>query len=770
MSTLDATAVAIPASSGCCPASASLAADGFEVPELAPLDHPNADPSAFVVRSPSHPFALHLLVENLTCPGCIRHIEGALNTHPGGVTARLSLSTKRLSISWEDPRVTALDLVTVLGELGYRVMPFKAEVAEQLSDNQGKALLKAMGVAGFAWANVMLLSVSVWAGAASDMDSATRDLFHGISAIIALPAVAYAGQPFFSSAYQALSARRLNMDVPISLAVLLAVVISVWQTSISGPHAYFDAALMLLFFLLVGRFLDHRCRSRASTAAENLVALQSLSATVVEIDGSTRAVASDALQPGMVVRVLPGDRVPADGIIISGQSDIDKSVLTGESTAESARIGGEIFAGSLVLTGLLEMRVEKSHTDTFLSHVVRLMESAEQNRSKYVRLADRLTDFYAPAVHIAAAVTFLGWWFVGGQWGGTWDGAVMKAIAVLIITCPCALGLAVPAVQIVASGRLLKAGALLKSGDALERLSSVDTLIFDKTGTLTEGIPKIVPKHDVDATDLALAASLAGASRHPLAKALAEYAGGVSPTDNVQETPGLGLVATTVDGEVRVGSRIWCGVPETFAPPVEAPGASELWLLKPNGEQIPFYFQDRVRKDADVVVDWAKSQGHKVILLSGDRTKAVRSTATTVGIEAWYAGQSPEDKIVFVRDLQAQGHKVAMVGDGLNDAPALAAADVSLSPSTAADISQNAADIVYFGGALATVPEIISAAKSANRRVQENFSMALVYNVIALPLAIAGLVTPLIAAVAMSGSSFVVTANAMRGFARKEIR
>lgn len=766
MSPLDASTAAIPASSGCCPASASLYTDAFEAPELAPLDHPNADPAAFVVSSTDHPFVLHLLVENLTCPGCIRHIEGALNSHPGGVAARLSLSTKRLIVSWQDSAVTALDLVSVLGDLGYRVLPFKAEVAEQLSDNQGKTLLKAMGVAGFAWANVMLLSVSVWAGAVSDMDAATRDLFHWISAIIALPAVAYAGQPFFSSAYQALITRRLNMDVPISLAVLLAVIVSVWQTSISGPHAYFDAALMLLFFLLVGRFLDHRCRSRASTAAENLVALQSLSATVVSVDGSTRAVASDALQPGMVVRVLPGDRVPADGTIISGQSDIDKSVLTGESAAVPAQPGDELFAGSLVLTGLLDMRVEKSHTDTFLSHVVRLMESAEQNRSRYVRLADRLTDFYAPAVHIAAAVTFLGWWLAGGPW----DGAVMKAIAVLIITCPCALGLAVPAVQIVASGRLLKAGALLKSGDALERLSSVDTLIFDKTGTLTEGIPKIIPMNDVTAADLELAASLAVASRHPLAKALAEYVGIVSPARDVQETPGLGLAMQTSKGEVRLGSRKWCDVPDTFAPPEKATGASELWLRKPDGAQIPFYFQDRIRKDADAVVTWAKSLGHRVVLLSGDRTEAVRNTAAQVGIDFWYAGQSPEDKIRFVEELQAQGHRVAMVGDGLNDAPALAAADVSLSPSTASDISQNAADIVYFGGVLSTVPEIIGAARLANRRVRQNFTLALIYNVIALPVAVAGTVTPLIAAVAMSSSSLVVTANAMRGFAKKDFR
>lgn len=765
MSSLDAVEAIRPSPSGCCPASSSLSTSLFEAPDLEPVDHPNADPSAFVVSSKDQPFALYLLVENLTCPGCIRHIERALNGLPGGVSARLSLSTKRLTILWQDEAVSPLDLVTVLGDLGYRVMPFKSDMADQLADRQGKALLKAMGVAGFAWANVMLLSVSVWAGAASDMNTATRDLFHWISALIALPAVAYAGQPFFTSAYQALSARRLNMDVPISLAVLLAVIASVWQASVSGVHAYFDAALMLLFFLLVGRFIDHRCRSRASTAAENLVALQSMSATVVNLDGGTRALASDALLPGMIVRALPGDRVPADGVIQSGHSDIDKSILTGESTPESGSPGDKIYAGSLVVTGMLEIRIVNSHTDTFLSHVVRLMESAEQNRSKYVRLADRLTDIYAPAVHVAAAVTFIGWVFVGAPW----DDALMKAIAVLIITCPCALGLAVPVVQIVASGRLLKAGVLLKSGDALERLSSIDTIIFDKTGTLTEGAPKIIPTDGVNAADLALAASLAAASRHPLAKALREHAGRVPPAENVHERPGLGLIMQTARGEVRLGSRKWCGVSEAFVPPAKVQGSSELWLLKPNGYKVPFYFQDRIRKDADVVSGWAQSHGYKVVLMSGDRTEAVRRVAGAVGIDEWYANQSPEDKISFVRSLQTQGRCIAMAGDGLNDAPALMAADVSLSPSTAADVSQNAADIVYFGGILAAIPEVICAARTANKRVIENFSLALAYNVIALPLAVAGLVTPLIAAVAMSCSSLIVTVNAMRSFTRKDI-
>lgn len=763
MSPLDTSAPVSSAATGCCPAGASMMGEAFEAPNLAPLSIPNADPSAFVATTQDDGFQLALLVENLTCPGCIPSIEKTLNALPGGINARVSLSTGRLVIQWQDPNVSSLDLVTTLGQLGYRVKPFRAETLEQLQSDHAKALLRAMGVAGFAWANVMLLSVSVWAGAVSDMDAATRDLFHWISALIALPAVAYAGQPFFTPAYQALIARRMNMDVPISLAVLLAVIVSVWQTSIGGPHAYFDAALMLLFFLLVGRFLDYRCRSKASTAAHNLIALQADSATVVNTDGSTRSLAVDDVEPGMTLRVLPGDRIVADGVVAKGRSDLDVSVINGESRPETVAVNSRVYAGSMALTGTLDVTVRNAVSDSFLGHVVELMENAEQNRSRFVRLADRITGFYAPAVHVAAAATFLGWWAIGIGW----DTALLNAIAVLIITCPCALGLAVPAVQIVSAGRLLKAGALLKSGDALERLSTIDTIVFDKTGTLTEGAPALVNRSDISDADLTLAASLATSSRHPLAKALTRHATADRAPIDVTEKAGCGLMAQTTDGEIRLGNREWCAVPQTTVVGPETTGLSELWLRKPNGACVPFFFQDRIRDDAPEVVRWAKRNTYNVVLLSGDRPDTVSTVAHTVGITDFKAQQSPEDKIRFVEALQSNGHRVLMVGDGLNDAPALTAADVSMSPSTATEVSQTAADIVYLGHKLTTVCDAIAISKTARGRIRENFALALAYNVIALPIAVAGLVTPLLAAVAMSCSSVIVTVNALRGSPRR---
>lgn len=717
----------------------------------------NADPSAFVAADGDAGFSLCLLVENLTCAGCVQKIEKTLNALPGGVDARVSMTTKRLTIQWRDPVVIVHDFVRELDGLGFRVAPLRTESAEEDKNRQEKALLRAMAVAGFAWANIMLLSVSVWAGHVSGMEPTTRDLFHWISALIALPAVAYAGQPFFQSAARALARRHLNMDVPISLAVLLATLVSVWQAAISGPHAYFDAAVMLLFFLLVGRYLDQRNRGRTATTAQNLLALQNTSAAVLENDGKTRMVPADQLRPGMLVRLHPGDRIPADGVVQQGTSDLDISLVTGESDPVATTVNEPVYAGTLVLSGTLDVAVTKSDDETFLAEIVRLMEAAEQSKSRAVQLADRVTGFYAPAVHGAALMTFLGWWLVAGM---AWDQSLLTAVAVLIITCPCALGLAVPTVQVVAAGRLFDRGILLKSGDALERLTHIDTIVFDKTGTLTVGTPVLTNENERTIDELKLAASLARSSRHPLSKALVRSAPDVSLLPEVTEHPGLGLAVTTADGDMRLGNREWCGVT------ADAPGrsgCSELWLRKADGESVPFFFVDQVRSDAGDVIAWAQARGYSVTLLSGDREAAVLKAAQSIGIEDWHAEQSPQDKISYIQGLQAKGHNVLMVGDGLNDAPALAAAHVSLSPSTAADVSQTAADMVFLGGMLKAIPTAIGIAHSTTSRVKENFGLALAYNVLALPIAMAGLVTPLIAALAMSSSSILVTLNALRG-------
>lgn len=736
---------------GCCPpAHAGL---GGELPS-GPLAIPNADPSAYV-RDIADGYELALILDNITCPACVPDIEDHLAKIPGVMSARVNLTLGRLRVTWRDPAFQPAAISDELSRRGYRAIAFDAAALSRLSDERDANLLRAMAVAGFAAANVMLISVGVWSGNVTDMGVGTRDFFHWISALIALPAIAYSGRPFFASAWEALSARRVNMDVPISLGVLLATLASVMESLRSGEHAYFDAAVMLLFFLLIGRYLDQKMKSRTRAVAANLLALKAVAATVIEADGSRRSCPADQLEAGMIVAVAPGDRIPADGTVARGRSDIDASLITGESLPVAAGPGINVFAGTLALSGTLEVRVTSADRDTLLGQIVELMTNAVSARSGHILLADRAARLYAPVVHVLAALTFAGWLMLGA---GGWHPALMAAIAVLIITCPCALGLAVPAVQTVTTAALLKKGVLLKSGEALERLAEADAVVFDKTGTLTLGRPDLIHDPAIDSDDLHLAARLAQSTRHPLAQALVRGVANLPRPVPVTETPGLGVSAVIDGREVKLGSRTWCGA----ADGANAGSESELWLKTEGRPPVCFRFRDTPRADAADVVAALQAMKLNVEMLSGDRASVANALAQGLGISQVTAQAKPGDKITRLQALASQGRKVLMVGDGLNDAPALAAAHVSMSPSTAADISQTAADIVFRGETLRPVMEAISIARAARRRMAENLVLAAAYNAIAVPIAMAGLVTPLIAAVAMSASSVIVVLNAMR--------
>ncbi|MBX6322034.1 MAG: heavy metal translocating P-type ATPase, partial [Rhodospirillaceae bacterium] len=416
--------------------------------------------------------------------------------------------------------------------------------------------------------------------------------------------------------------------------------------------------------------------------------------------------------------------------------------------------GDLVYAGTGNAAGPLTLEATAVGEATLLSEIGRLMETAEQGRARYVALADRVSRLYAPVVHLLALATFVGWELLSPV---PWQQAMLFAVSVLIITCPCALGLAVPAVQVIASGRLFRLGVLLKSGTALERLGTVDTVVFDKTGTLTRGSLTLRDRPG-DGEALRLAASMAARSRHPLAKALVRAVPDVAPAEDVREVAGQGLVLDTPRGEIRLGSRRFCGVVES---PDESDGP-ELWLTRPGAAPLRLAFADTLRPDAIQVISHLKKSGYIVELLSGDRESVTRPLAAALGIERWQAGCTPADKLRRLEALKAEGRRVLMVGDGLNDAPALAAATVSLSPTTAADITQTAADTVFQGERLSPVLAVLAVARRAQGLVRQNFRFAFVYNALMVPLAVAGLVTPLIAAAAMSASSILVIANALR--------
>ncbi len=710
-----------------------------------------ADP-AYLEQPAAH---ATLTVENMNCGSCVGKIERALAAAPGVFSARANLGAKRVAVAYSARATGVKALLQTLERSGFRAAELAPDAPAE-DDPRSRDLLIRLGVAGFAAMNIMLLSVSIWSGGGGDMDGSTRTLFQWLSALIALPAVAYAGTPFYASAKQALKARRLNMDVPISLAILLATAMSLYQTSRGTEQVYFDAATSLLFFLLAGRYLDQKARAKALGAAQNLLSLKAPWASVVTADGTMERVASRELLRGMLIAVAPGERLAADGVVRSGESAIDEGLITGETVPRIVRAGDAVYAGTVNLGVTLRIEVRAAESGTLIAEIARLMEAAEQARGRYVRLADRAARIYAPAVHSLALATFLGWLAAGAGW----EAGLTAAIAVLIITCPCALALAVPAVQVAASSRLFGKGLLLKAPDGLERLAEIDTVVFDKTGTLTLGRPALKNNHQISDETLSRAAALAASSRHPYAVAVAEAArgrlGGIADLPGVTERPGAGLVWQGPDGEERLGSAAWCGAGAS-----EAESAS-LWYARSGAAPVAFHFEDRLREDARAVIRALEAAGFHVELLSGDRPGAVAEAADQAGIAIWRAGYKPGEKIARLEALKAEGRRVLMVGDGLNDAPALAAAHASLSPSTAADIAQTASDAVFQGGKLGAVLELLATARAAQRMAFGNFAIAALYNAVFVPLAMAGLATPLIAAIAMSTSSILVTLNALR--------
>ncbi|NVJ92455.1 MAG: cadmium-translocating P-type ATPase [Methylocystaceae bacterium] len=689
---------------------------------------------------------LYLMVEGIHCAACVWLIETALSRQDGVVQARVNMSTRRLVLKWRGEQVDPNGLVATINALGYRLVPYDPCLINSENEKSEKELLRAMAVAGFAAANVMLFSVSVWAGYSQGMMATTRDLMHWLSALVALPAIAFAGRPFFRSAVTAIRANRLNMDVPISLAVILAAGMSLFQVMQGAEHAYFDSAISLLFFLLIGRYLDRRARGRARGAAEHLLGLNAVAVTVLNADGSKTLLPPEQVRGNMTVLCAAGERIAVDGKIIDGKSDLDTSLISGESVPIPVSVDDQVFAGTTNLSGPIKICVGATGEGTLLAEIVRLMEEAEAGRANYVALADRIARYYAPVVHGLSLVTFIFWFFIVGE---VWNEALLHAIAVLIITCPCALALAVPVVQVIASGRLMRQGILVKTGTALERFAQVKTIVFDKTGTLTLGRAELVNRGAITKDKLELAASLAGASKHPLSRALCRAVPHVGVRSGVEEVPGCGLVA----GKVRLGSRQWCGTGE--APVTNGP---ELWLAIEGEAPVCLEFADHVRHDAAEIIAQLKAQSYDIQLLSGDRIEPVQHVAEELGISDWQAGCSPAEKCAALEKMKMP----LMVGDGLNDAPALAAALVSLSPSTAIDVSQTTADAVFQGDRLRPVVEILGVARKADRLVKQNFALAFLYNSVTIPLAIAGYVTPLVAAVAMSASSLVVIANALR--------
>ncbi|AHC73673.1 copper-translocating P-type ATPase [Candidatus Endolissoclinum faulkneri L5] len=695
-----------------------------------------------------------LAIPEAHCAACIATIEKAISMVEGVIDVRVNLAERFVTVKWPSASINPDAIFNALDRAGYRANLL--EEIEITPDPILRRLLLALAIAGFASGNIMLLSVSIWSGA----NDATRDLFHWISACIAIPTIIISGRPFFASALKAVVAKHLNMDVPISLAVILATGLSLHETLIGGLHTYFDASVTLLFFLLIGQTLNHMLRSRAGSALRTLDRTTPTGASVISSDGTITWTPLSRVVPGNKVLVSSGDRVPVDGIVIDGSSRVDLTIVTGESEAINISIGDTVTAGAVVLDSSLTLSAIRIGQASFLGEMRSMLELAENNRPAISNLADKAAALYAPAVHLIAVATFIGWWIVGKEFSQS----LSTAITVLIITCPCALGLAAPIVQVIAAEVLLKYRILLREGNALEILANIDQIIIDKTGTIT--IPTIdnCCMKNFSKVALSVASTLARESHHPISKAIADSIGLTTSVaiDHFSEHIGKGLEGM-IDSQIwRLGKPNWALSDKAFFKyfSIDRRNAS---VLSCNGNLMGvFNMVDLPRPGADIAIAKMISLGLSPTLLSGDSEDRVANVARRIGITTWSSKATPDNKVNVIKMLQNKGHHVLMIGDGLNDAPAMAAADVSIAPGNASDVSRTVAEIIFLGKDMNAVVTAIMIARKAKQIMVQNLLFAFSYNAIAIPLAIACYATPLVAAIAMSASSIIVIANALR--------
>jgi P-type Cu2+ transporter len=723
-----------------------------------------------------------LLIEGMFCAACAVTVEDALRALPGVVGAEVSAGSHRARVIWSPDVVMPSDLLKAVQQAGYRAVPGNDVSARERRQAQTRKELWRWLVAGFCMMQVMMYAYPAYVAGPGDLSAEMEQLLRWASWVLTLPVIVFSCGPFFASALKDIVRRRISMDLPVALGMLITFVVSTAGTFDSGGpfgrEVYFDSLTMFVFFLLTGRWLELRLRDQTAGALEAL--MNRLPDTVerqtrppgvgsgdIEVqDGVFERVAVRCLAPGDVIRVLPGESFPADGLVLQGSTLADEALLTGESRPVPRDLGDEVVAGSHNLSGVVFVRVERVGENTRYGEIVALMEEASTSKPQLARLADRVARPFLIAVLLCAAVAGAFWWSRDpGQ-------ALMVAVAVLIVTCPCALSLATPAAMLASAGALAKGGVLVRRLQALEVLSSVDTVIFDKTGTLTGESLVLGEVHTrpgmAQAQVLALAAALAGNSRHPLSRALATAAAfsgeGMSnqwKASSVQEVVGQGMTGVVGSaGQVRLGSAIFCGLQETG---VTAAGESpRVFLSDVSGWLATFELREGVRPDAAATVSALQASGIEVHLLSGDRSQAVAQVAMQLGIHHVTANCTPQEKLKLLRDLQRQGHQVAMVGDGLNDAPVLAGAQVSFAFGQAVPVAQARADFVILGDSLLAIAQTVALARRTLSIVRQNLWWAAIYNATCIPLAVLGYLPAWLAGAGMATSSLAVVLNALR--------
>jgi len=743
-----------------------------ELPELTPAEFDDADLTAresltlydsealqrrFVARNQGENRELAeatFIIDGISCAACAWLIEHRVNQLPGVEQAVLNLSNHRLVVRWQYDRIAVSSIAEAIYRLGYKASPFSATEQEEQRSREGKQAIRRLAVAGIGMMQVMMIAVPLYVGMAEQYEFFMRMA----SMVLTLPVVLYGAFPFFQAAIRDLRTRHLTMDVPVSLAIALAFCASIWSTFNQGKEVYFDSVCMFTFFLLLGRFLEMRARHRMGKAGNNLLTLLPNVALKVSENGDEEVISSEEIRVGDILRLKPGIAIPADGVVLEGRSSVDEAALTGEYLPIRKEAGSQLIGGTYNVESPLLMKVTATGAEAQLSTIMRLMDRAQQEKPRIALLADTVASRFVLAVLIVSISVFSYWWFAGNP------DAFFIALSVLVVTCPCALSLATPTALTAATATLRERGLLISKGHVLEVLNQVNRVVFDKTGTLTQGrltLEDIVPLADTDAEQLeSLAAGLEKHSTHPIARAFRRSR--CADVTNIEQIPGQGIIGLWQAQSLRLG-RADFAWPQN--PPAE-PDSSRpgQWLLLADDKQPLAWFllDDSIRRSASLVINGLKARNIQVSLLTGDPGESGPRLAHQLGIDDIRSGVSPEDKLTAVRQWQQQGEVVMMVGDGINDVPVLAGADIALAVNEASDLAKTNADAMLTNGRLETLLTAIDGAGKTRRVIVENIGWALLYNLVALPVAAAGYIPPWAAAIGMSLSSLLVVTNALR--------
>lgn len=712
-----------------------------------------------------------LILEGIVCAACVWLNEKHVNQLAGVNSFSINYSTQRARVSWDDSTIKLSDILKSITEIGYRAHPFDSNKQEAVQKKDRQRALIRLAVAGVGAMQVMMLAIAMYAGDYSGIDSSMNDFFRWVSALIATPVVVYSAQTFFIGAWRDLKRKQLGMDVPVAIAIGGAYAASCWATITTTGQVYFDSVTMFTFFLLVGRFLELRARQRSGEVADALIKLLPVMASRYA-DGSSNGgieqVLVGELQPNDMVLVKPGETIPADGVIISGKTSIDESLMTGESHPLKRNVKDKVIGGTLNIESPISICITDVGDTTILANIQRLLDRAQTEKPNIAFIADKVAAVFVSVILVLASIVGYYWWQVDSEQ------AIWIVISMLVVTCPCALSLATPAAMTAATGALTRLGVLVTRAHSLETLSNVTTFVFDKTGTLTHGNLKLVGVNLIGSLDDAdckkIAASLEGTSEHPVAKAFLNTGVEASElqSENIHAEVGFGVEGVIDNKRYRIGQQKWVAeivsqqYPESSILRNNNNIQSRVFLANEDEWLAIFTLEDTLRDDAAGMIQKIQDLGIETVLLSGDQQSVVSRVAERLKIKTFYSGQQPENKLSVIKALQASNHIVAMVGDGVNDAPVLAAAQVSIAMGSGTQLAQASSDMVLLSENLDHLYESVIHARRTMAIVKQNLSWAVIYNGLALPLAALGYIAPWLAAIGMSASSLLVVLNALR--------